>query len=40
MQIFVRMHTSKTMTLDVDAADSIGEVKAIIQAQEGILPED
>ena len=36
MQIFVKTPTGKTITLDVEASDTIATVKAIIQNKEGI----
>ena len=38
MQIFIKTLTGKTITIEVDPADSIDDVKKKIQDKEGIEP--
>ena len=40
MQIFVKIGIGKTIILDVEASDSVADIKQKIQDKEGISPED
>ncbi|KAM3279965.1 hypothetical protein ACQJBY_047006 [Aegilops geniculata] len=39
MQIFVKTPTGKTVTLEVESTDTVGDVKAKIQREEGMSQE-
>ena len=37
LQIFVRTLTGKTITLEINSSDTVGDIKARIQSKEGVL---
>lgn len=39
MQIFIKTLTGKTITLDVEAGDTVERVKQLVQDKEGISPD-
>lgn len=39
MEVYIKSLTGKTIVLDVDPADTVGEVKTMIADKEGIPPE-
>jgi ubiquitin len=40
MQIFVKIHTGKTITLTVESSYTVNKLKAEIQEKEGIFPKN